>query len=145
MRISKYFTYDELTISETAERKGIQNVPDDECLANLTLLAERLDQVRELLGHAIIITSGFRSIQVNKWVGGAKTSQHVKGQAADLICPRFGSPYEVCKALIDSGIEFDQLILEYGRWTHFSVSPNPRRQVLSIYSGTGYMGGLQHN
>ena len=62
----------------------------------------------------------------------SKTSQHMTGQAADIIVPRFGNPTEVAAALRDSGIEYDQLILEFGRWVHVSFGPKPRHQALII-------------
>jgi len=89
-----------------------------------------MEGVRTLLGAPIIISSGYRSPEVNKAVGGAKNSQHTKGEAVDFICPGYGSPLKICKAIAASGIKFDQLIQE-GTWVHISFSDANRREVLT--------------
>lgn len=141
--LSPHFSLDELTVSETAARHGLDNTPTPEALSNLRSLAATLERIRDHLGlpaHAglpIIITSGYRSRLVNAAVGGSDGSQHLIGCAADFICPRFGSPLHVAAAIQSSGIAFDQLIHEFGRWVHVSVSPfdsrrGPRGMVLTI-------------
>ena len=143
-RLSRYFTLDEMTLSETAARYGIKNVPGPDELANLRQLCARLDQVRDLLGHPVIVTSGFRCESLNRAVNGSRTSAHVFGLAADIRCPEFGTPLEVCKAIAGSGIEFDQVIHEFGRWCHLGLAKpgfKPRRQLLTI-SDAGTKGGL---
>jgi hypothetical protein len=89
----------------------------------------------------ITIKSGYRSLALNRAIGSKDTSQHIKGQAADFIAPRFGTPLEIVTALRDSGIAYDQLILEFagkGRgWVHVSFADNPRNMALQIdASGT---------
>lgn len=122
-----------MTVSETAARFGIDNTPPADVVERMRKICQLLEAVRVRLGGApIVINSGYRSQKVNALVRGAATSQHCKGEAADFIAPRFGNPAEVCAALRDSGIEYDQLILEYGRWTHISVSDKPRHQALTI-------------
>lgn len=136
--LSPHFSLDELTVSEMAARKGWDNTPPPGALANLRALADMLERIREELGApAIIITSGYRSPLVNAAVGGCAGSQHLLGCAADYICPRFGTPLQVAKAIAESGIPFDQLIHEYGRWVHVSVPPvnsrrKPRGMALTI-------------
>ena len=107
------------------------------------LLAEGLERVRMLTGFPLEISSGYRSPELNRRVGGANSSQHVQGLAADFTCAEFGSPVDIIKAIRDSGIEFDQCILEYAKWVHISFSKVPRGRVLTIYDpGEGYLDGL---
>lgn len=134
MQLSEHFSLQELTRSEIASRKGLDNTPDAETIANLTELALALEQVRELLGHPIHINSGFRSAKVNAAVGSKETSAHRQGFAADLVCPAFGSPRDVCHAILNSTIDFDQCILEFDAWCHFSVAPTMRHMALTIDS-----------
>lgn len=145
MYLTPHFTLDELTVSQTAERQGLDNTPDERALANLKRLALLLETVRLRLGRPIIVTSGYRSPEVNRAVGGARTSQHLTGCAADFICPGFGKPITICSALADCReVDYDQLI-EEGRWVHISWAPQPRRQVLTANftaHGTQYVHGL---
>lgn len=141
MNISKNFTLEELTRSETALRKGLDNTPDAETVANLTELANGLEKVRELLGHPIHVNSAYRGPKVNSAVGGSKNSAHMRGWAADIVCPGFGSPREVCHAIMSSTIDFDQIILEFDAWTHVSFEPSMRRQALTI-DGSGTRNGI---
>jgi zinc D-Ala-D-Ala carboxypeptidase len=134
--MTPHFTLEELTASETAERNGWDNSPNDQELANLVRLAEFLEQVKEVLaGKPIIISSGLRTKKVNDAVGSKDTSQHRIGCAADFRVPGM-TPDEVVKAIVASGIEYDQVIREFDRWTHISI-PNsinfsPRAQALII-------------
>ena len=136
MMLSAHFSLDELTQSETALRKGIANVPDAETIENLKILAQGLERVRALLGHPMYITSAYRGPKLNSAIGGSKTSAHVEGFAADFVCPGFGSPKDVCKAIRDSDIDFDQLIYE-GTWVHFSVAPAMRKSILTAHFDNG--------
>lgn len=143
MQLTEHFSLALLIRSETAEREGIDNAPPAEAIDNLQRLAEGLEAVRALLGSPLEISSGYRCIELNRAVGGAATSQHVLGLAADFICPAFGPPLAIAAAIQCSSIIFDQCILEYGRWVHLSVSANPRGRVLTIYnSRDGYLAGL---
>ena len=136
MKLTEHFTLEELTASETAERNGWDNSPNDQELANLVRLAEFLEQVKEVLaGKPIIISSGLRTKKVNDAVGSKDTSQHRIGCAADFKVPGM-TPDEVVKAIVASGIGYDQVIREFDRWTHISI-PNsinfsPRAQALII-------------
>lgn len=143
--LSEYFSLSEMTVSETAARRGLKNAPVGKQLENLRDTAERLDTIRESLGHPVTVTSGYRSPEVNASVGGSKTSAHCHGLAVDFTCPRFGSPLAVARAILASGIEFDQLIHEFGTWVHigFAESGKPsRKQVLTI-NKRGTLLGLQ--
>lgn len=143
MNLSKHFTLAELTTSQEAARRGLDNTPGLEVVDNLHWLASLLEEVRDLLGHPMIISSGYRSPKVNSSIGGSKNSQHVQGLAADFICPGFGDPYEVASAISRSSIKYDQLIHEYGRWVHISISDTPRRQDLSIFRAGEYQSGIK--
>jgi uncharacterized protein YcbK (DUF882 family) len=136
MNITPHFTLEELTVSETAERNGWDNNPNGYERENLARLADLLEQVKVVLGgKPIMINSAFRSKQVNDAVGSKDTSQHRIGCAADIRVPGM-TPDQVVRAVIASGINFDQIIREFDRWTHISV-PNTidtpaRRQALII-------------
>ena len=133
MSLSPHFSLAEFTVSETAARRDIDNTPPAEVMPALKRTAQGLEAVRVRLGCApIIVTSGYRSPALNAAIGGAAQSQHMTGEAADFICPRFGSPAEIAAALVDSGIAYDQLLLEFGRWIHISFSDTPRHHALSI-------------
>jgi len=143
MKLTPNFSLSELTASATASRKGWDNTPNEQELANLTRLAALLEAVREVLKKPVIINSGFRSKLVNDAVGSRETSQHRLGCAADFRVPGM-NPREVCKLIIASGMPYDQLIQEFfeegkpGGWTHISVPNTPdgkfRRSTLIIDS-----------
>lgn len=130
-RLTPHFTLEELTITQHRE---IDNTPPKEVLDNLLKTALLLEEVRTRLGVPILISSGYRCPALNASVGGQKNSQHMTGQAADFIAPAFGSPQTIVSTLVDSGIEYDQLIVEFGRWVHISCAQSPRRQALVIDS-----------
>jgi hypothetical protein len=137
------FTLAELTVSETAERHGIDNTPTPEHLENLQRLAEFLETVKAALGgKPVMINSAYRGPAVNEKVGGSKSSQHMVGCAADIRIPGM-NPDQVCRAIIAADLPFDQLIREFydptkaaGGWTHVSVTntpgSTPRKQALII-------------
>jgi putative chitinase len=133
MNLSEHFTFEELTITDHREFDNTPNVEETE---NLTRLAEFLERIKIVLdGKPIMVNSAFRSEAVNNAVGSRNTSQHRIGCAADIRVPGM-TPDEVVKAVIASGIGYDQIIREFDRWTHISV-PNtkdmtPRRQALII-------------
>ncbi len=132
----QYFTLNELTKSDTAIRKGINNTPNAEQIKNLeTLVNYILDPLRKYYGKPIIVTSGFRCKELNNIVGGSKTSDHMTGCAVDIRTVQ--DTKEENKKLFDLALKlnlpFDQLIDEYNYdWVHISYSPKNRRQVLHI-------------
>lgn len=144
MYLSPHFSLDELTVSQTAARRGIDNTPGPRELEALKRLAAGLEKVRAILGGPILVSSGYRNPVVNRLVGGARSSDHQTGYAADIKCPRFGSPYRVCQELARHRAElgFDQLIHEYAAWAHISFAPRRRGELLSIFNGTGYLQGI---
>jgi uncharacterized protein YcbK (DUF882 family) len=138
MNLTPNFTLEELTHTDHRE---FDNTPNDAELANLVRLADFLEQIKALLGgKPIMVNSAFRSKAVNDAVGSKDTSQHRIGCAADIRVPGM-TPDQVVKAVMASGIGYDQVIREFDRWTHISV-PNtvadkPRKQALIIdKSGT---------
>ena len=136
MNLSPNFSLAELTASETADRLNIDNTPSPSEMANLVRLATFLEEVKSVLGgKPVMINSAFRCKQVNDAVGSKDTSQHRIGCAADIRVPSM-TPDEVVKAIIASGIGYDQVIREFDRWTHISIpseaGTNPRKQALII-------------
>jgi len=143
MQLSEHFSLDQLVYSETALARGIDNSPPGESLKNLRRLAYGLEQVQALLEKPLAISSGYRCPALNTAVGGSPGSQHVGGLAADFTCEAFGPPLAVARAIGASDIEFDQCILEFGRWVHISFSTTPRGRLLTIHDNTkGYLDGL---
>ena len=137
--MTPHFTLEELTHTDHRE---LDNTPNESEIANIQRLAEFLEQVKEVLGgKPIMVNSAFRSKAVNDAVGSKDTSQHRIGCAADIRVPAM-TPDEVVRAVIASGIGYDQIIREFsdpvkgGGWTHVSI-PNtpeakPRKQALII-------------
>ena len=118
MMLTPHFSLAELTFSATAQRRQIDNSPPPSVLRNLNQLAVGLEDVRAALdGLPIRINSGYRCPALNRAVGGARLSAHMSGHAADFVCPDFGSPLEIVRALAKSDITFDKLIQE-GTWVH---------------------------
>lgn len=125
----KYFDFDQLTKTDT----GLPNVPNAAQKSNLVALTDNvLDPVRALFGGPIVVNSAFRSQAVNDHpdVKGSKTSQHLKGEAADIRCSDNQKLFE----LIRDHFQFDQLINEYNfKWIHVSFSQrHNRNQILKI-------------
>jgi hypothetical protein len=140
VKLSLNFTLAELTHSETAERLGLDNTPDEKVKANLVRLARMLEDVRRVLGRPIMVNSAYRSLAVNKAIGSKPTSQHCLGCAADIRVPGL-TPNDIVNLVVKSNIEYDQLIREFDSWVHISITnthtDKPRRQVLIIdKSGT---------
>jgi zinc D-Ala-D-Ala carboxypeptidase len=136
--LSDHFTVEEFTDSQTAARKGINNVPSTSSREwrNLHRVASVMEDVRLLLGSKpILISSGYRSPAVNTAVGGSKSSAHMSGLAADFTCPGFGSPLAICKELEPhmKALGIDQLIHEFNTWVHLGLrNDEPRHQALTI-------------
>ena len=130
-----------MTKSATAQRKGINNDPSIQVCHSLTALIEKvLDPLREAYGKPIIVTSGYRCEKLNKAVGGAASSQHVKGEAADIRSVQ-DTPEENKKLfdlIVKLGLPFDQLINEYNYdWVHVSFGARHRRQKLKAVRKNG--------
>lgn len=137
MRLSKNFVLSEITRSNTAKRLGIDNEPTKKDLENLQRIVTNLLQpVRNHLGP-IRISSGYRSKELNRAIGGSNKSQHSKGEAVDIQFWRDGQMCnkEVYDWIIDNAVEFDQMINEFDfSWIHISLKKsNNRREVLEAY------------
>ena len=152
MNLTKNFTLAEMTKSETALRHDMDNTPGEQEIAALKALAEHvLQPVRDHFGKGVKVNSGFRHPEVNAKVGGSKTSDHCRGQAADIEIP--GIPNAELAAWIRDNLEFRQLILEFytpgipdSGWVHVSFVPEDnKKQVLTATKQNGktvYLSGL---
>lgn len=143
------FCQDTLCHSDTAIRCGLDNRCPPELLDNLCCLSELLGEIQRSLnlsGGALKINSAYRAQALNSKVGGVPNSQHCLGLAADVVCPEFGTPYDLALAVSKLPCKFDQLILEFGKWVHVSAAPagqTPRLECLSIFSkDEGYLEGI---
>lgn len=145
--MGQYFTIEECCVS--ASHPKLVEIPQkgSSIYNNLTYLIERLDIIREKWGGPIIVTSGYRNNALNQAVGGSRTSFHRLGLAAD-IHPKNGNIMDLAECIINSGLEFDQLILEFVsvknkeitdcKWIHIGFARiNPRKQILA-YNGQQY-------
>ena len=137
MNLTEHFRLEELTRSDVAQRRGIDNHAGLEIITHLTQLALGLEKIRQALGDKPLrISSGYRCPELNRAVGGAKLSAHMDGYAADFTCPDFGTPLEIVRALTKSNIQFDKLIQE-GTWVHVSFAPAARRQIYTAHFAPG--------
>lgn len=134
MQLSPHFTLAEFERSDTAVRHFISNSAPPRVIARLQVLCTTiLEPLRERLGP-IQISSGYRSPEVNRRVGSSPGSQHVHGEAVDIVVAG-RRPLEVCEIVVEMGLPFHQLIHEFGSWTHVSIAPEgkaARGQCLTI-------------
>lgn len=152
MNLTKNFTLAEMIKSETALRHGIDNTPGEQEIAAMKLLAEKvLQPVRDHFGKGVKVNSSYRSPEVNQKVGGSRTSDHCRGQAADIEIPGVAN-YDLAKWIVDN-LEFRQVILEFytpgvpdSGWVHVSfVAEDNKKQVLTATKQNGktvYLNGL---
>jgi hypothetical protein len=149
MNLSANFTLKELTVT----RLSIDNTPDDATIENLKLLCEMvLQPVRNHFGKSVTVNSGYRSPEINAAVGGSKTSDHCKGQAADIEIDGLPNP-ELAQWIMDN-LDYTQLILEFytqgqpnSGWVHVSYDPNNLKKqeltAVKVVGKTTYLNGLQ--
>lgn len=137
MNLSPHFTLAEMTKSEYGIRHGIDNTPSEEVIERMKLLCNNtLERIRAYIagGHPIFINSGYRCPRINTGIGGAPTSQHLRGEAADIELPGMSHQAAISLIMVNEQIPFDQLIFEGGDvgWIHVSYNQNHlRRQVLT--------------
>jgi zinc D-Ala-D-Ala carboxypeptidase len=125
MQLTKHFSLSELASSPTAQKHGINNTPNDAIIDNLIIVCEGLEVIRKEAGLPIVITSGYRSKELNRHpdIKGSATSQHIDGQAADINIPGMTveNLYQLIKRLVREGkLNVDQCIQEFDRWVHCS-------------------------
>ena len=139
MKLSKYVSIGEVTYSDTAKRKGLDNTPTEEHLENLKVIcAEVFDKVREHFGVPLYISSEYRGDALNKAIKGSESSDHCKGRALDLDQDYRGNGVSNAQVFeyIKDNLEFDQLIWEFGSkenpdWVHVGYRKgNNRKQIL---------------
>lgn len=143
MRLSKNFTLEEMTYSDTASRYGYHNYPTTDAIKNLGYLTQNfLQPLRNKIEKPILILSGYRSELVNQKVGGSSTSQHKYGQAVDIQITGI-SPLQLFLYIKESGLDYDQLILERTKkaeWVHVSYTKHNRHQALRYINGVYTLG-----
>lgn len=132
MLLSAHFGLDEMVSSVTAIARKIDNRPSPEIIENLKKQCEGMEQIRSILRFPIKVNSGYRCAELNKMVGGAASSAHMRGFATDFTCAQFGTPFEIVKKLIEVGLKFDKLICE-GSWVHVSFDPQMRGITLTAH------------
>lgn len=146
--LSEHFTFKEAISSQKADELQIDNShPSPEVLATAIRTAVNMEKVKVILHSVSIhVDSWIRCPELNEAVGSKPTSQHLKGEAVDFVAQGYGTPLEICRAIITNKdlIRFDQLILEHS-WVHISFCAagiTPRGQVLSLINGGHYAQGL---
>lgn len=149
MKLTPHFTLAELTASNKARERGIDNQPPPELVPRLVLLAEMLERVRATLDVPITVTSGYRCPPLNIAVGGATSSDHTQGHAADIVAPGYGTPYQIARLLapLVATLGIGQLILEGikgKQWVHVSTH-TPEKAVNRVITITdaGARAGIQ--
>lgn len=127
------FTLEELYRSSFAIRNNIDNTPNEKQTENLRFVANNLEYIREKLGnYPILVTSGFRNKEVNKAVGGVRNSDHLEGLAVDIIIKNNKSIKDTAKQIIETQLEFDQIII-YRNFIHLGFNKRMRRNIVWYY------------
>jgi hypothetical protein len=132
MMLSRYFSLDEMLISQEAVRKGISMTPDSEIKSNLRALCFNvLDPLRLQVDVPIFVSSGYRPPVLNRMIGGAATSQHCKGEAADIHVHGM-TPLQVANLIASMKLPYDQLIMEFGQWVHVSHKRTGPQRMMQL-------------
>lgn len=132
MQLTDNFTLEEMYQSASAKRLGLDNKPNDDEINNLKeLCINVLQPLREAYGKPIIITSGYRSSRLNRAIGGAKNSEHIKGYAADIKASSKEETKKLFNLIKTLNLNFNQLINEYNySWIHISYNKNHNRNMV---------------
>ena len=135
MQLSPHFTLDELTHSQEASRRGINNIPSSEVFANLKRLCVLLlEPLRASLGKQIFISSGYRSPALNEAVGGSKNSDHLRGLAADITCsPLTVSEIALAVYQLAPYVPLKQSIVEFDAWVHVAVQSDTADEMPPLF------------
>ena len=143
--VSKNFSMSEFLVSQTAARLGKEIVPDrDEENYLRLLIKQTMQPIRDMLDAPVIITSGLRPKWLNELIGGSRTSQHMRGQAADFRVVGM-EPYAVCMKIAENeDIPYDQLIHEFGSWIHISYVPGMTRRRENLTASSDGEGGTKY-
>jgi len=149
-QITTHFSEAEFTASGTAARRGINNSLPDALRAAALETCQMMERIRRYLSDrkgkeiAIIVTSGYRCLALNRAIGSSDTSDHVRALAMDFKAPGFGSPFEVCEALAPrvSDLAIGQLIHEFGAWVHVSTRMPDKRvnRIITIKNDGTHVG-----
>jgi len=144
MKLTEHFSLEDFTRSDVAKKWKINNNPPKDMLPIITRTLELLERVQLLVGPTcpIEIWSGYRCPRVNTLVGGSRTSQHLRGEAVDIVCPEYGNVLRLGNIIAENVVALgvDQVICEYGRWVHISSSFKPRHQVFSVTKSGTFQG-----
>ncbi len=138
MQLTKNFMLSEFYTSETAKQMKINNLPPIECVVNITRLADNVMQkIRDHFKMPVAISSGYRCVSLNSILGGASTSQHIKGMAADFTVKGYTikQVFDWCK----ENLIYDQLINEKNQWVHISFNIFENRKEALFYDGGTYI------
>ena len=131
--LTAHFLIEDVTNSFTGTRKGIDNTLPLELEGNVLRAAQGMEEIRSVLGdNPVTIHSWYRCADLNAAVGGVGHSAHMEGFAVDFVCPAFGQPVDIVKAVIASNVRYDKIIQE-GNWVHVSFDPQLRMQVMTAH------------
>lgn len=145
MKLSKNFTLEEFLRSQTAARHNIDMTPSPEILENIQELVDTcLQPLRDAVQASVNVSSGFRPEELNRRIGGSRTSAHRLGRAADFTITGL-TPLETSRRILELDLPYDQVIHEFGQWVHLGIADTLRRQELTAYKHEGktiYVNGL---